>query len=183
MMRTTLILMLATGAALAGCLEDPEAGVDDQKVLDDVQEEALFETEQLTGSIDIAATTPVRSFNSGGAFATPIALAENQTGIVVEVVWEASGPASEELDVWVRAEGAGSIPPGSAEDWMVEPVAQATGGSPLRLELPADLLGTDAYEVIVRAAGPVGVAHDQPYELFLTTFTGAFDPAYTALDG
>lgn len=181
-----ILVALSLATAAAGCVgapadiapasEDPAAALD-----------AVPTTEELAGSITLSAATPARTINNGGAFSHPLTVIDTHTGFVIEVVWEAATPASESLSVWVREAGVGSIPPSDPANLVTAPgpVAQVSGASPLRIALPADAFpATGDYEIIVRAAAePVGVAANQPFTAYVTSFDAIpFDDAFTALE-
>lgn len=180
-----LLTVLTMALLAAGCVTDAVAPADAAGTLETAGVVAPT-TQEVSGEVQVAASTPARSFNYGGTFATALALNETLEGVIVEVTWSASTPASESLSVWVREAGAGSIPPEDPSDLATapEPLATASGESPLRLVLEKGAFDPGDYQILVRAdAAPVGVAFQQPYTLFLTTFEAGvpFDPTFSAV--
>ena len=188
MLPRALTLMLALAAVAAGCVTPPADDIEAATTTEATDVLATApSTEEVAGDIMLSTATPVRTINNGGAFATVVELTDNITGFVLEVEWTATTPASETLSMWVRAEGVGNVgvpPDPSLVTNTDPPLAQIDGASPLRLALPADLFPEPgAYEIVLRAsAEPVGVAANQPYTLYVTTFEDMpFDDAYSAL--
>ncbi len=164
-----LITSLMLAAALAGCADgDINAPGEDP---DDVAGLVVLTT--FEGNTGYSAQTPARAFNNGGAFSQPLEFNQSVDGFVFELTWDANTQNEDQLDLWVRDSRAGTIPPEGADEFQTEPVATATGASPLRLVVPADDLDPDAaYEVLVRAQGPVGVADNQDFTLVTAVFIG-----------
>lgn len=190
MLPRNLAILLALAATAAGCVNAPAP--------DDVEAASVEgdadlpmagpATEEIAGDIQASAATPVRSVNYGGAFSNVIEVQENTTGYVFELEWTAATPASEELSIWVRPAGVGNIPPEDPAEFVATspPLGQADGASPLRIAMPFDAFGeAGEYEVVVRAsAAPIGVAANQPFTLYVTSFTDVpFDDAFSALAG
>lgn len=180
------VLLLALAAAAAGCVTNPEAAAVDAAPPGQALPTGPT-VEEISGDIIMSAATPARTFNYGGAFTTTTSLAENTTGFIIELEWEPASPASEQLSVWVRPAGQGSIdvPPENAAELATTPppLAQADGPSPLRLEVPAEVLaGAGDYDIIVRAsAQPAGVAAQQTFHIHLAKFEGIpFDADFSA---
>ena len=173
-------------AAAAGCVEMPADDVDTSSADASSAASGLPVTDTLEGSILISAATPVRTLNYGGEYSAPVTVAPNATGYVVELEWDAAGPASETLSLWIRIAGQGSLPPDDPMDLvnLPEPVAKVSGPSPLRIALPVDdAFAPGDYEVLVRADdAPVGAALEQPFTLHVTAFEDIpFDDAFTML--
>lgn len=102
----------------------------------------------------------------------------NLAGAVVEVRWEASSPLSQRAHAWLKAPMAGGQ--------GGETLAETTGESPLRLEVPADVARSfgrwTALRLHVELADPdgtlpvgVGASDDQPYTAYASLFY--VDPA------
>lgn len=180
-------LLVALAVATAGCVNAvTDDGVDAESVDAGVKDAEAIATDVLDGVVSVGAATPVASLNFGGTFSFPFDVSDNLTGVVLELEWSAETPASENLDLWVREAGAGSIPPSDPSDFPPPaPLAKATGPSVLRLALTADDLGElSAVDLIVRAPSDMGsgVAFEQPFTLHVTTFEDvAFDSEYSAL--
>lgn len=104
----------------------------------------------------------------------PVDVEPALAGAVVQVVWDAATPGSTQLRAWLEAPVAGGQ--------GGEPLAEVTGTSPLRLELPEDVARamprwTQVW-VCVELAGNdagIGVTHQQPYEAYASLFY--VDPA------
>ncbi|MDX1612449.1 MAG: hypothetical protein R3185_08765 [Candidatus Thermoplasmatota archaeon] len=183
-----LAALLLTGA-LAGCIGGGDEAVEAQSAQsDEALEKTLqrVETDVLEGEIMVSTATPAISFNFQGTYAFPLERPANATGYVLELVWEASSPASENLDVWVREEGAGNVPPSDPTSPLaVPPVVKATGPSVLHVVVEEDVLEEDvAYEILVRAPSEMGagLAASQPFELHVSTFLDQpVDEGFSAL--
>lgn len=173
-----LIFALVTALLASGCL-GPDGDVDtgDPPVDDPappVTEPVLLKHESM---LEVAIATPVLSLNNGaeGTYAIPLpggSARTNVTGYVLELVWEPMAPNADQLDLWIRAAGAGTIPPEDpTQPIPEEPSHRVTGASPLRLEVPIEEIPDDReYEIIVRAPGPAGVVTQQPFTLDVATF-------------
>lgn len=190
-MRTVVLTVLSVLASLgAGCIgggqEGLEAG-DDAPVLEEAALPApKFNT--VDGDIQAAIATPALSFNSGGSYNHPLPTAKGEvSGWILELEWAPATRASESLDLWVRDESQGTVPP-DPDDQLPPPgpVASAQGTSPLRIVLHAsDLDEGTSYSVLVRAhSEPAGVAANQPFQLHTITFVDLpVDESLTAVGG
>ncbi len=186
--RTLVCLSLVT-IALAGCITDETPAPD----LDADAAATMLPTGPITtiheGSFDTGVATPAMSVNQGSAYQFPLDAHNNTTtGWVLEVEWTAVNAASERLDLWVREICDCAIDPTNPQAVAdaPRPTVQATGPSVLRLAFePSALDRSKEYEILVRAAQPVGAAgftEAQAFTLHLTTFVeDAFDPEYSAL--
>ena len=186
MLARPIVLLIALAATAAGCVTLP-ADETEAAAADLAAAAALAPvTDTFDGDILLSTATPVRTLNNGGAFSTVLEVKKNTTGVILELEWDAVSPASQQLSMWVRPAGSGSltVPPDPAILTTGAPLAKADGASPLRLALPADLFPEAGdYDVVIRAsAQPVGVAVNQPFTIHITTFADmAFDDAYSAL--
>ena len=187
MLSRSFALVLALCAAAAGCVNTPAEGLEAASTELSADAPLLPSTDEIPGDIVLSLATPVRTINNGGEFLTVISLKDNTTGFVLELEWTAATPTAEQLSMWVRPAGSGSVgvPPDPAALTGTEgPLAQVDGASPLRLALPADMFPEPGdYDVVIRAsAQPVGAAVDQPFTIYATQFEGLpFDDAYSAL--
>lgn len=182
-----LASMVVLLAAVAGCISTPPDDATTASTGSTTDASLLVPiTDTVDGDVMLSAATPARTLNYGGAFATILTTTDNATGYVLELEWTAATPASEQLSLWVRPSGQGALPPDDPTELVTisEPLAKASGPSPLRLVLSIDQfpeLGD--YDILVRAdAAPVGAAANQPYTLHVTRFEGIpFDDAFSAL--
>lgn len=176
--RVALAFLLALGLVLSGCLAPEES--DPEPPTGEPQEETEIpepKVEILEGSIQLSLATPLVSFNYGGEYSALLpSKVENTTGYVIVLVWDAAGPTSESLDLWVRDAADGTVPPEDPTRPLADPpLATAKGESPLFLELAAEEVPDDVeFSVLVRANSeqPVGVAHEQPFTLVIVRLDG-----------
>lgn len=188
------ILLLTSG--MAGCIGSDRAETDDEPAEPGSVEEpantSRVDTALTEGEVGLSLATPASSFNlnpptAGGPFQVELDRASTATGYLLELVWEAATPASEDLDLWVRDASEGSIPPEDpTEPLAAPPVATATGSSALTLVIQeSDLEEGTTYNIIVRAPSEMGagVAIQQPFELYVSTFLDQpVDEDFSAVD-
>ncbi len=176
-----LVFSLVGPLGLAGCLDDDadEAGADDLEagVLD-----GYIQTDASTGLLTATVATPIRTLNQGGEYNFPFTVADNTTGLVFELEWDSVDTSTGSLSMWIEEADAGAINEANLVD-RPEPILKVSGGSPLRATLAfEDFPAPGAYEVLIRAAEPIGAAYEQPFSYYVTTFTEVdFDPEFTAL--
>lgn len=194
--RYLLVAALLVAAPFAGCIGEDSGQTTDNDELEQAsvsnRTNGTIDTEALEGAVAFSAATPAVSFNfnppmAGGPFLFELERPSAATGYVIEVTWEPTTPASENLDVWVRDANEGNIPPSDPTDPLpASPVATATGSSPLQLAIAEEDLEEDTpYNVIVRAPSDMGagVAVNQPFTLHLSTFEDRpFNPDYSAVE-
>ena len=100
--------------------------------------------------------------------------ADNATGVIVEMAWQA-GPLNQTMALKVQRWD------DATAGFVNEVVVKAEGASPLRVTLGAeDLHG----RLVIHAtpAGDAGAVHEAHVVLFVATFEGIpFDPAFSAL--
>lgn len=132
--------------------------------------------------------TAAATLTSGDQWQFPVEPTDATTGYIVEVTWDATEIYNEDLDLWIRHEDGGmSVPPGAEELDSFPPggpIVSDHGGSPLRIEVPIDLLEEPGvYEIMVRAhSQPAGYADDQPFLIHIATFEGIpFDEDFTMI--
>lgn len=183
MLHRTLTLLIVIATAASGCVSVPGSDLDSTGAVDDAAAVLGPRTEELTGDIAASVATPIRSFNNGGTFALPLPRHANDTGYVLEVVWESTAPMNDNLDVWLRDAASGTPTDPQSVVAGPGPIATATGASPLRLTIAASDFPDDAdYNILLRAAGPAGAAANQPFTIHLTTFRDVpYDAEYSAL--
>ncbi len=183
-----LLALLASASIAAGCIGAPEPDAVEGASATDAAGLGgrAPSTETFEGVIETSVATPLRTLNLRGAFSTTFKFESNTTGVIAEVEWTASTPASEKLSVWVRATGAGMLPPQDPTEVVmpVAPVAMQNGVSPIRIALLAEAFPEQGgYDVIVRAAAePFGVAVNQPFTAYVTTFAEIpFNDSFSAI--
>ncbi len=175
-------LVAATLPWSSGCLaKPPVSNVDTAAAADEPATNAtLPSTDTTEDNLAASVARPMGTSSFGGS--TIITPSSNVTGFVIEIEWTPSTPASQEMSLWVRRAGAGDVMANPTILVMpVTPVAVVSGASPLRLALAADAFPEEAdYEVLFRAAQPVGIAVDQPFTRHISTFAGmAFDENFS----
>ncbi len=133
--------------------------------------------------------TAAATLTSGSEWQFPVEPTETTNGYIVEVTWDATEVYNEDLDLWIRHEdGAMSVPPGVDELDNFPPggpIVSDHGGSPLRIEVPIEVLeDPGVYEIMVRAhSQPAGYADDQPFLIHIATFDGIpFDEDYSMVE-
>lgn len=141
------------------------------------------------GNTGESQATPVATLSAGDDWQFPVEPTEATTGYIVEVTWDATEIYNEDLDLWIRHEDGGmSVPPGEDDLDSIPPggpIVSDHGGSPLRIEVPIELLeDPGVHEIMVRAhSDPAGYANNQPFVIHIATFEGIpFDEEFTMLD-
>lgn len=132
--------------------------------------------------------TAAATLTSGDQWQFPVEPTDVTAGYIVEVTWDATEVYHEDLDLWIRHEDGGmSVPPGADELDSFPPggpIVSDHGGSPLRIEVPIELLEEPGvYQIMVRAhSQPAGYADNQPFMIHIATFDGVpFDDDFTMI--
>ncbi len=184
LLQLMIVTALAASTTLAGCIDDDSEATDDSEDLQAELGEDFIQTTMTTGALQASFATPARSFNSGGVYSFPFVVADNATGFVFELTWDAEPTTTGGLSLWIQPAGAGNINENNLVD-RPAPLVKVSGGSPLHVAMAAeDFPEPGEYEVLVRSGEPFSVSVEQPFTYFFTEFTQVeFDPEFSALAG